>query len=92
MLNLGLLLVTSGAAQGGVKNTIIQPGSPLMATFPWFSPLYYVSREVCSLFISASVCVLMFQRAGLMLGYRRTKAHTHSGQGHRGWGAPKAAS
>lgn len=45
-LSLGLLLVPSATAQEGVKNIIIQPSSPLMAPFPWFSPQYYVSKEV----------------------------------------------
>lgn len=38
-------------------NTLTHPCSPLLATFPLFSPLYYASKEAPSLLLSTSVCM-----------------------------------
>lgn len=38
-------------------NTLTQPCSPLLATFPLFSPLYYASKEAPILLLSTSVCM-----------------------------------
>lgn len=53
---LGLLVVPSAAAQEGVKDIIIQPRSPLMATIPRFSPQCYLLKRFVAL-LSVHVCV-----------------------------------